>query len=81
MEELRGLLSMIIISVPMIGAIFFIMTIVWFVTHNPKVVFAALVITGLQILFMKLGTEKELAGVLVGFVFLVLALLKIVYDF
>jgi len=28
-----------------------------------------------------LGAEKELAGVLVGFVFLVLALLKIVYDF
>ena len=81
MEELRGILSMIIISVPMIGAIFFIMTIVWFVTHNPKVVFAAFVITGLQIVFMKLGAEKELAGVLVGFVFLVLALLKIVYDF
>ncbi len=81
MEELRGILSMIFISVPLIVAIFFIMAIVWFVTHNPKAVFAALVITGLQILFMKLGTEKEFAGVLVGFVFLVLALLKIVYDF
>lgn len=72
---------MIFISVPMIGVIFCIMAVVWFVTHNPKAVFAAFVITGLQMLFMKLGAEEELAGVLVGFAFLLLALLKIVYDF
>lgn len=71
---------LVFISGPIAVALFFLLVAYAFWKTNRGIILLALLITILHTIIHSLGMSWSAAGVVVGFLFVLLALFKIVYD-